>query len=79
MPAEYEEIQEVDTREPLFVYITTALANNFNPDSPIGISQYANAIDTLKSLNTAFDALNSEIKLGKKRIIVPATSMRDVE
>lgn len=79
LPSDYEEVKEVDTQEPMFVYITTALANNFNPDSPVGISQFANALDTLKALTTAFDGLNSEIVLGKKRIIVPATAMRYVK
>ena len=53
-------------------------ANNFYLESPIGISCYANAVDTIQALDTAFDGLNSEIALGKKRIIVPAAAVRTV-
>ena len=62
----------------LFTYFRTSLANNLDDNSPLGISVYANAMDTLKALDVAFDSLIMEIKLGKKRIIVPASAVRHV-
>ncbi|USQ67660.1 phage portal protein [Companilactobacillus allii] len=56
---------------PTFVYIKPNLANNFNYSSPLGISIYANAIDTLKQLDQAYDMLNQEMEMGRRRITVP--------
>ncbi|GER73427.1 phage portal protein [Weizmannia acidilactici] len=63
---------------PLFVYIKPNLANNFELDSPLGISIFANAIDTLKSIDVAFDSFQREFILGKKRIMVPQQALRTV-
>lgn len=62
----------------LFTYFRTCMANNLDDNSPLGISFYANAIDTIKALDVAFDSFIMEMKLGKKRIIVPATAVRKV-
>jgi len=62
----------------LFHYIGNPEANNLDTDSPLSISCFANALDTIESLDIAFDALQSEIVLGKKRIIVPAGAVRYV-
>ena len=62
----------------LFSYFKTCMANNLDDNSPLGISIFANALDTLKALDIAFDSLIMEIKLGKKRIIVPASTVRKV-
>lgn len=62
----------------LFHYIGNPEANNLDTDSPLSISCFANALDTMESLDIAFDALQSEIVLGKKRIIVPAGAVRYV-
>ncbi|MCY8867392.1 phage portal protein [Bacillus spizizenii] len=63
---------------PLFIYIKPNIANNVDLQSPLGISLYANAIDTIKALDTAFDSYHREFKLGKKRIIVPHTAVRTI-
>lgn len=62
----------------LFAYIGNPEANNIDRDSPLSISVFANATDTLESLDIAFDALRSEIVLGRKRIIVPAGAVRTI-
>ena len=62
----------------LFTYFRTCMANNLDDNSPLGISLYANAMDTLKALDIAFDSLAMEMVLGKKRIIVPASAVRSV-
>lgn len=68
----------VSTTEPMFVYIRNPEENNFDVGSPLGISMYANALDTMESLDIAFDSLQSEIVLGKRRIIVPTDCIRTV-
>ena len=73
-----QEDVEVMTSRPMFAYIKPPIANNLEDESPLGISVYANCLDTLKSLDIAFDALQSEIVLGRKRIIVPASAVRAV-
>ena len=62
----------------LFTYFRTCMANNLDDNSPLGISIYANCMDTLKALDVAFDSLVMEMILGKKRIIVPASAVRSV-
>jgi len=62
----------------MFFYCGNPEANNIDTDSPLSISIFENARDTLECLDIAFDALNSEIVLGKKRIIVPARALRHV-
>ncbi|WP_143287124.1 phage portal protein, partial [Caenibacillus caldisaponilyticus] len=54
------------------------LANNFDTQSPLGIAIYANALDTLRALDIAFDSFEREFRLGKKRIMVPASAIRTV-
>ncbi|WP_307894056.1 phage portal protein [Bacillus swezeyi] len=63
-------------RRPLFTYIKPNIANNIDLQSPLGISLFANGTDTIKLLDTAFDSYHREFKLGKKRIIVPATAVK---
>ncbi|MBQ3140513.1 MAG: phage portal protein [Clostridia bacterium] len=63
---------------PLFVYFAPAGCNNLAPSLPLGCSVYANALDTLRSLDIAFDSLRNEFLMGKKRIIVPAAALRRV-
>lgn len=60
---------------PTFVYVKPNLANNFSYNSPLGISIYANAVDTLKQLDQAYDMLNQEMEMGRRRIIVPDTML----
>ncbi|WP_077735641.1 phage portal protein [Bacillus sonorensis] len=63
---------------PLFSYFKPNIANNIDLQSPLGISLFANAIDTIKLIDTAFDSYHREFLLGKKRIMVPATAIRAV-
>ncbi|EAG4561793.1 phage portal protein [Listeria monocytogenes] len=61
---------------PTFVYIKPNIANNKNLTSPLGISVYANALDTLKTLDLMFDAYYQEFKLGKKKVLVPSSFVK---
>lgn len=62
----------------LFAYYRTAVANNIDDNSPLGVSIYANALSTLKALDICYDSFIREFQLGKKRIIVPAQCLRTV-
>ncbi|PAD67020.1 portal protein [Bacillus sp. 7586-K] len=62
----------------IFVYFKPNIANNFDTNSPLGISIFANALDTLKSLDIAYDSFQREFILGKKRIIVPQSAIKTV-
>lgn len=61
-----------------FVYFTPNTANNADYALPLGISVFANALDTIRQLDIAFDSFGREFVLGKKRIIVPASAIREV-
>lgn len=63
---------------PLFAYARNPEANNLHVTSPLGISIFANAVDTLHTLDIIYDALRSEIILGRKRIIVPVQCIRSI-
>lgn len=62
----------------LFAYYRTPVANNVDDNSPLGVSVYGNAFDTLHALDICFDSFVREFRLGKKRIIVPAAAVRVV-
>lgn len=63
---------------PMFSYFKPAVSNNAEYDVPLGMSIYANALDTLKALDIAFDSFSREFVLGKKRIIIPASCVQTV-
>lgn len=62
----------------LFSYFRTPIANNVDDNSPLGISIYGNAMDTLHALDICYDSLIREFRLGKKRIIIPASALRTI-
>lgn len=63
---------------PMFCYFKPCVSNNIETDSPLGLSVFANAVDTLETLDIAFDSFSREFILGKKRIIVPSQCIRTV-
>ena len=62
----------------LFSYFRTPTANNIDDNSPLGVSIYANAMETLHALDICFDSFVREFRLGKKRIIVPARMVKTI-
>ena len=68
----------VPVEEELFSYWRTPIANNIDDNSPLGVSIYANALETLHALDICYDSFVREFRLGKKRIIVPARAVRTV-
>lgn len=65
-----------DLEEPLFVYMKLALPNNIDLNSPMGVSIFAKALDTLEAIDTKYDSFDREFRLGKKRIIVPFSAVQ---
>lgn len=65
-------------RGSLFTYIKPNSANNVDLDSPMGVSIFASALDTIKAIDVAFDSFEREFRLGKKRILVPASAIKYV-
>ena len=62
----------------LFSYFRPPVANNIDDNSPLGVSVYSNAMETLHALDICFDSFVREFRLGKKRIIVPARMIKTV-
>ena len=62
----------------MFSYFRTPTANNIDDNSPLGVSIYANAMETLHAIDIVFDSFVREFRLGKKRIIVPARMVKTV-
>jgi len=73
-----EEARITGLKRAIFCYFKPNSANNIDTNSPLGISIYANALDTMRAIDTAFDSFNREFRLGKKRIIVPAHMVKTV-
>ena len=65
-----------DVHHAYFQYIRPFGANYADDNSPMGMSIYAPALNTLHGLDIMFDSLQREFVLGKKRIIVPARLMK---
>ena len=59
---------------PWFYILKPNIANNIDIDSPLGVSIFANSIDTLKEIDLVYDSYQNEFALGKKRIYVSAKS-----
>ena len=73
-----EEETIIPVGESLFSYWRTPVANNLDDNSPLGMSIYGNALETLHGLDICYDSFVREFRLGKKRIIVPARTLRAV-
>ena len=73
-----EHVELTGFNKSLFSYFKPPMANNLDDNSPLGISIYANAMETLHALDICFDSFCREFVLGRKRIIVPASAIRTV-
>jgi A118 family predicted phage portal protein len=67
---EREFIFHSESKTPLFQIIKPNICNNRDIGSPLGISVYANSIDTLKAIDNAYDSFDNEIQSGRMRIMV---------
>ena len=71
-----KESDVVFTNNPYFQIWKPNIANNFDTNSPMGISIFANSVDRLKSLDVKYDSFYNEFILGKKRILVDQSAMK---
>lgn len=76
LPEDLEPEVRTGSSVPRFQILSPNIANNLDPDSPMGISVYANALDQLAATDLVFDSYCNEFRLGKKRIIVPQSMTR---
>lgn len=56
--------------KPLFYIMKTNIANNIDLDSPMGLSIYANAIDTLKGCDVVYDCCLREVITGQRIVMM---------
>ena len=73
-----ENVRYNTARVPMFRYFKPDVSNNIDRYSPLGVSVFSAAVDTLKALDVAFDSFAREFVLGKKRIIVPSSCIQTV-
>lgn len=78
-----EKLFRTESEKPWFVLISPAIAENIFDndyyDYPLGISVFANAIDGLKTVDDCFDALDTEINLGRKRIFASESLFENID
>lgn len=74
--ADIKQLDEIETTTPRFQIIKPNIANNFDTDSPMGISVFANSIDRFKAIDIKYDCFCNEFELGKKRILVDQSAMK---
>ena len=70
------EHEEVETDNPHFQVWKPVIANNFDTDSPMGLSVLANQIDKFKAIDTEYDSFNREFRTGKERVFVDRTAVK---
>lgn len=71
----------VHTGSPLrqFVIDRLNIANNVDNTFPMGVAVFANAIDCLKGVDTAYDSYVNEFVLGKKRIMIKPAATKTLD
>jgi len=63
------------SQEKLFQIHQPAIVNNINVGNHMGLSVFANAIEELKSVDIAYDALDKEIRNGRMRVYVQGEAL----
>lgn len=62
--------------KPLFAYFRTPGANNKNLDSPLGVGIVDNSRNVIDAINRTHDMFVHEVRMGKRRIAVPAEMLK---
>lgn len=76
LPEDVEAEVRTGSATPRFQILRPNIVNNADPDSPMGISVFANAIDQLEAVDLVYDSYCNEFRLGRKRILVPMSMAR---
>ncbi|EGP5600628.1 phage portal protein [Enterococcus faecium] len=71
-----ETVTMYNLSRPLFVYFKTPGANNKCLESPLGVGIVDNAKEILDQINITHDQFYREIKLGKRRVLIPEQYIR---
>ncbi len=66
----------IKTDTPHFQVVRPNLANNYDCNTPMGLSVYANSLDKLKSIDLKYDSFMREFDLGRKRILVDRAALK---
>lgn len=65
-----QNVVDTHTKQAWFQIVKPNIANNIDINSPMGISIFANSLDTLAGIDLAYDGFCEEMRLGKCRIFV---------
>ena len=71
-----EEDEVIETEHPRFQVWQLPIANNFDTDSPMGLSILANHIDKFKAIDIKYDGFDHEYVSGKRRILVDRNAVK---
>ena len=63
-------VVKTNSEKPLFIIFKTNIDNNIDLDSPLGLSVYADAIDSLKGVDTIYDRAIYEIISGQRLVLM---------
>lgn len=74
--AEVVELKGPQMVRPTFVYFRMPGANNINLESPLGVGVVDNNKNTLDNLNRTHDSFMWEVRMGKRRVLVPSSMLR---
>lgn len=70
------EDEVIETEYPRFQVWKIPIANNFDTNSPMGLSVFANHIDKLKSIDIKYDSFNHEFSSGRRRVLVDKSAVK---
>ncbi|RRG08813.1 MAG: phage portal protein [Lactobacillus sp.] len=63
-------------KHPLFVYFKCPGQNNLAPESPLGVGFVNNCQNILDAINYTHDSFVWEVRMGKRKVLVPAETMK---
>lgn len=70
LPEDIPVVYETNSTIPLFQILMPNIVNNYDLDSPLGISVFANAIDVLKEIDITFDNFKIEMETGRRIVFL---------
>lgn len=71
-----QEDEVIEAEFPRFQVWKLPITNNFDTDSPMGLSILANQIDKFKNIDTKYDSFNHEFESGKRRVLVDRKAVK---
>lgn len=66
----------IETEHPRFQVWTLPIANNFDTNSPMGLSILANHLDKFKAIDIKYDSFDHEFSSGKRRILINRNAIK---